>query len=301
MNKSQCFVIVFFASVYAVTAPVACGGSESDGLFGKGATGDDDDSSGAYSPSFTSASSASNGAQSTGSATTASGVTSATGTGGAGTTATGTGGAVTSATGTGGAVTTATSTSVSSSSVSATSVSASTGMGMDSGAPTKRVFVTSAVFSSNLGGLAGADTKCQQAADAAALGGTYKAWLSDESTSVASRMTHAAIPYALVDGTIVASDWSELTSNFLAHAIDRTEKNGAPLVVAASCGTWAAVWTGSQANGDQDVGYTCSGWSGAQPSDNGDVGDASQTSSWWTDKCSMQTCGHTAALYCMEQ
>ena len=41
------------------------------------------------------------------------------------------------------------------------------------------VFVTSQTFTGNLGGIAGADQKCQDLADAAGLPGIYKAWLAD--------------------------------------------------------------------------------------------------------------------------
>ena len=42
----------------------------------------------------------------------------------------------------------------------------------------KTVFVTSATYDGNFGTLANADANCQGLADAAGLGGTYKAWLS---------------------------------------------------------------------------------------------------------------------------
>jgi hypothetical protein len=58
--------------------------------------------------------------------------------------------------------------------------------------PPKRVFVSGSKWNGNLGGLAGADAKCQQAADAAGLGGTFRAWISDDATSASSRLTHSA-------------------------------------------------------------------------------------------------------------
>jgi hypothetical protein len=69
-------------------------------------------------------------------------------------------------------------------------------------APVKRVFVTSTGYPGNLGGLAGADAKCQERATAAGLGGTFKAWLSAAGTgnSAAERLTHATVPYVRVDG-----------------------------------------------------------------------------------------------------
>src|SRR3989344_6490978 len=47
----------------------------------------------------------------------------------------------------------------------------------------KRAFVTSATYHGNLGGLAGGDAECQSLANAASLGGIWKAWLSDSSTN----------------------------------------------------------------------------------------------------------------------
>src|SRR4029077_17175057 len=66
------------------------------------------------------------------------------------------------------------------------------------------VFVSSATYGGgNLGGLTGADPKCQSLATAAVLPGTYKAWLSDDTTSAASRLTHSTNPYVLVDGKTI--------------------------------------------------------------------------------------------------
>src|SRR5262245_3061033 len=46
--------------------------------------------------------------------------------------------------------------------------------------PPRRVFVTSAIYPGNIGGLMGADAKCQTSADAAMLGGSWRAWLSQD-------------------------------------------------------------------------------------------------------------------------
>jgi len=51
-----------------------------------------------------------------------------------------------------------------------------------------RVFVTSSSWNGNLGGLSGAGAKCQQAADAAGLGGTWVAWLSDSTYDAKDRI-----------------------------------------------------------------------------------------------------------------
>ncbi len=52
-------------------------------------------------------------------------------------------------------------------------------------------FVTSGVFSSNLGGLSGADEKCRDEAAAASLPGTFVAWLAETGVSGADRVVGA--------------------------------------------------------------------------------------------------------------
>ncbi|MEZ4248105.1 MAG: hypothetical protein R3B99_07695 [Polyangiales bacterium] len=69
----------------------------------------------------------------------------------------------------------------------------------------KRLFVTNQFFTANFGSLAGADMRCQAAATAAGLPGTFKAWLSDSETSMASRSTHASVPYYTLGTASVVS------------------------------------------------------------------------------------------------
>ena len=71
----------------------------------------------------------------------------------------------------------------------------------------KTVFVTSAQFNGNLGGLTGADDKCQAEANGPASivpSGTYLAWLSDGTDSPDTRFTKSAHPYMLPDGSKIA-------------------------------------------------------------------------------------------------
>jgi hypothetical protein len=88
------------------------------------------------------------------------------------------------------------------------------------------LFVTNATYTGNLGGLSAGDSICQASADGAGLTGTFKAWLSDTSTTAGSRFTHPTLPYILRDGTLIANDWTDLTDGSIAHAIDLDE-NGA--------------------------------------------------------------------------
>jgi hypothetical protein len=103
------------------------------------------------------------------------------------------------------------------------------------------VFVTASARDGILGGLSGADSKCQTEATNAGLTGTYKAWLSDATTSAANRLEHFTGQYKLVDGSVVATSWNQFTDGILDHAINKTAANGS-----ISSGN---VWTGSNANG----------------------------------------------------
>lgn len=168
------------------------------------------------------------------------------------------------------------------------------------GGPTakKIVFVTSSLFTANLGGIAGADVKCQASAVSGGLSGTFRAWISDEGTSATAGLTHASIPYALVTGTVVAANWSALASGSLAHAIDRNELGGAPPAT-TGCGS-TSVFTGTDTTGASSVGHTCSGWTTAVAAGLAGLGDATGATYRWTNSCT-GACSGLASLYCLEQ
>jgi hypothetical protein len=60
------------------------------------------------------------------------------------------------------------------------------------------VFTSKASFDGNLGGLAGADEKCNTYAKAAGLAGTFRAWLSDSKTDAISRVPDGG-PWRVLD------------------------------------------------------------------------------------------------------
>jgi hypothetical protein len=177
---------------------------------------------------------------------------------------------------------------------------------------TKLVFVTSISFTGDLGGLAGADGKCQQLATQASRSGTFKAWLSSTTISAGARLTHSTGPYVLVNGTQVAANWAGLTSGTLLSPINVTETGGAPPSSNIVC-TFTnvpAAWTATAPNGTlaTTVGATCADWTTSGPSNGAVLGVVSQINGNWTDGCGSQTavgtatvCAEVAALYCIEQ
>lgn len=175
--------------------------------------------------------------------------------------------------------------------------------GADASTGAKRVFVTSKVYTGNLGGLAGADAKCQGLADAAKLGGTYKAWLADSKQRVSTRFSAAGLtgPWTLVDGTPVAADFAQLTKGTLFHALDLTELRGAPPATTAKCSTRT---TSAWSEGSQEPPLSqCLDWAGLPATGQSEYGIPTVTKGWQADTCGAfgAQCLKTAALFCFEQ
>lgn len=167
--------------------------------------------------------------------------------------------------------------------------------------PPKRVFVSSATYSSNLGGLAGADSKCQGLANAAGLSGTFKAWLSDEKTSATARLTHSNTPYFRPDGLMIAPNWASLASHCHMNAITVNESG------AIVPGNGAFTLTGSAEDGSGlCANGCCSGWTSTNPMlpdiAGGDITIGCilpQLAGWSSAR---QTgCNELGHIYCIEQ
>lgn len=153
------------------------------------------------------------------------------------------------------------------------------------------VFVTSETFTGNLGGVSGADDKCQAAAVSANLPGTYKAWIADSSNSPSSTFAKSTVAYKLVDGTTIADNWSDLIDAALDNSIDLDEFGNA-----AASKTWTGV---SDVGGI--AGARCNDWVDETSGTYGRFGTTSQTSGNWTDNGFSDTCDNSYPLYCFGQ
>jgi hypothetical protein len=123
----------------------------------------------------------------------------------------------------------------------------------------KTVFTTSASFTGNLGGLDGADSLCQQAADtttAIVPEGEYVAFLSTSASEVHARdrLSPNYGGYVLPDGTtMIAASKADLLDGEILHSIDQDEFGD------SIGGVW--VWTGSGNDGRiTSVVRTCDDW-----------------------------------------
>ena len=181
----------------------------------------------------------------------------------------------------------------------------------------RHVFATSQAFVAGaLGGLSGADDICRRLAVSAGLSSAYAAWLSDDTGSPVSRFPEDAGPYVLVDGTvdgtIVANNWTDLTSGKLRHPIDLNEMGGPPAQSTESV-TSKAVWTDTTASGTPSAtifpaGGSCNDWS--DPMGTTVIfGSIEFSNKGWSELggessglgVAPTVCGSSAALYCFEQ
>lgn len=153
----------------------------------------------------------------------------------------------------------------------------------------KVVFVSSRMFTGNLGGLAGADASCQSMATMANLSGTYKAFLSDSVDSASARLTRGAAAYVLVGGTVVATSAAQFFSNNHAAPIDRDE-NGTL--------TGGEVWTGTW-SGDGDGSGGCSDWTSTD--ETAIVGLNFAADSQWVSVYEQFCDRNNVRLYCVQQ
>jgi hypothetical protein len=160
-------------------------------------------------------------------------------------------------------------------------------------APGRRAFVTSFPEGANFNTSAGADMLCQGFADAEQLGGTWLSWTSDFQSSPSTRFNQSAVPYMLVDGTIIANDWADLTDGSLANPID-VDETGVNVGV-------SEVWTGTLPDGTKPGSEFCANWNSNNIMDVVQVGRADMAGPEWSNIFN-QTCDrNNVRLYCFEQ
>lgn len=161
---------------------------------------------------------------------------------------------------------------------------------------TRVVFVSSQNFTGNLGGVAGADAKCQALADQSTIarikGHTFQAWVSTGMTPVSARFVHGSQPYVLGDATVVASNWQDLTKGTLSNGIDLDE-----LGVTR---TNTTAWTGTTSSNANYAGLGCGDWTVGAAGTKGVYGNVGGSGNGWSSN-GVNDCNNLNALYCFEQ
>jgi len=173
----------------------------------------------------------------------------------------------------------------------------------------KRIFYTSTFYNGNLGGLAGADAKCNTRASAAGIssGCGYKAWLSTGGGGVAGtnakdRLTHATGKYVSVTGTVIANNWYDLVDGSINYVNVFSDENG----IKPTDTTFGVYHTNTKSDGTATFNWDCNAWTGQTlvSSPWSGVGIARKTSSFppddWTN-ANVEPCNWGLQLLCIEQ
>ncbi|MDQ2652209.1 MAG: DUF1554 domain-containing protein [Chloroflexota bacterium] len=160
------------------------------------------------------------------------------------------------------------------------------------------VFLSSSTVQGNLGGLGGADTRCQSLAAAAGLAGTYRAWLSDATSSPSSRFVRSSGPYRLVNGVTIAESWVDLTDGSpLQATITVTETGGDH---GGNTNAWSNTGPDGRALlGGPGTGH-CVNWTSNSNGIEGGFGNISNAETWSSVPVTVP-CVNYRHLYCFQQ
>jgi hypothetical protein len=160
-----------------------------------------------------------------------------------------------------------------------------------------RVFVTNATSASNFGS---GDSICQTAAEQRNLSGTFVAWVSRPSvgTTPETTLVNDGAPYVLLDGSVIATSWTDLTDGTnLAVTISLTEY-GQPYT-----GTNLLVWTNTTTAGQTAAtasDQNCFSFTIAGSGYTAVVGRLDRRDAMWTNASTANCYSDSAHLYCFE-
>ncbi len=163
--------------------------------------------------------------------------------------------------------------------------------------PIKRVFITSTTYTGNVGGVSGADNICQTRANTANLGGTWRAWISDSSSSPSTRFVRSSRGYRRLDNQMVALNWGDLTDGSLINPITINEFGQNHFVGAqTNTITNGTVYTTTSSN-------FCNNFTSSSSNTLRVTGTSGATNQYWTafDRYGLLSCNQVATLYCFEQ
>jgi hypothetical protein len=149
---------------------------------------------------------------------------------------------------------------------------------------TKRVFITSIKYNGNLGGIDGADSKCNKSAAIAMIGGTWRAWISNDQQDAVHRIKDVGPWYTVDEKTKMYDDIFDLiVGPLIGTWLDELGNN----VTAGNLTVWTGTEQGKRVYGN------CDNWTNA--SGGGTETDLSQRASIH------YSCYETFPLLCVEQ
>lgn len=164
--------------------------------------------------------------------------------------------------------------------------------------PTLRIFVTGSTYTGDLGGVNGADQKCQSASNknTSLKNSLWRAWISDSTVNAKDRISDGK--YTLINGTVIANNKTDLLDGSLVTPINLTEDNKSPSIYNNE--NFPYVWTGTDLSGNKTI-NTCAGWDKPETA-NGTVGIIGTGRDWTGGGDGIAQCqSYKRHLYCFEQ
>ena len=150
----------------------------------------------------------------------------------------------------------------------------------------KLIFVTNGTWTGNLGGLAGADAKCNTEANSRRFSGTFQALLGSAAGIPFTRSIGYPVEYVNVTKGQIQSNFYNLFSGGIVNPV----KPGSGL---------GATWTGLNGDGSRSN-VDCNSWTTESGLANGTVGLTNVITSNWLNTADA-ICSNLIPLYCIEQ
>lgn len=160
------------------------------------------------------------------------------------------------------------------------------------------VFVTATAYAADgVQGLAGADSRCQEEAEAHGMSGTYRAWIGVGDDAPATTFDKSDDPYVRPDGEEIATSYAALVTDLPSVPISLTIDGEEP-PVSVTCPQ--GVWTNVQSDGQAIAASACNEFSDANAGETAKTGTWDQTDATWTEGCA-DLCTAAHPLYCFQQ
>ncbi len=162
--------------------------------------------------------------------------------------------------------------------------SASWWIGLADSTQISAVFVSSATYGGDLGGILGANTKCQTLATAQGFSGTWTAILETSVSPMKSNLPWNWGQLRRLDGAAVATSWADLWDGSIVNPINVSETLATQN---------REVWSGGMGNNDACAGFSVNGGGWV-----GQGGNSTQSTAHWLHS-GTYNCSEMKSIYCM--